>query len=113
MLVARDIVVRVVLGPRGRAVPGWQPALDDGAVEQPLRLWRQQQREHVLAAGGLPEEGDVLGVTAEAGRVGFDPPEALDEVQQPEVPRLLLGVRRRRPEGVVGTSPGYQGDTGP
>src|SRR5690606_30778425 len=68
----------------GGQVPGAECALDDRAVEQALGGRGGQMRADALAAGGLAEDGDVLGIAAERADAVADPPQGRLLVEQTE-----------------------------
>ena len=69
------------------AVEHPQPStgLHDGALEQAAVQRRADLRQHAAGPGGLPEDGDVLRVTAERGDVLDHPSDAGSLVQETEV----------------------------
>ena len=58
-----------------------RPALDDGAMEESLRLRHAEQRRDLPAAARLAEDGDVPGIAAECADVVAHPLERLHEVE--------------------------------
>ena len=57
-------------------------ALADGFVEQSACERRRHQDPDGHGAGGFAEQGDVVGVTAERGDVGFDPAQCRELILQ-------------------------------
>ena len=100
----REVGERIAQG--DRVVPRHRPfatetRLGDGSVEEPVGLRRAHQVVDRDAAGGDPEDRDLVGVAAEPLDVVLHPLQGGDLVEQPEVgDRLLaallrLGLERR------------------
>jgi hypothetical protein len=81
--------IHEVLRP-GRRVESGSSALGDRAVEEPLRRRRDEQRQDVVAPGGLAEDRHVARIPPEGLDVVAHPGEGADVIQVSEVARLLL-----------------------
>ena len=75
---------------------GHHAALRDGAVEQALRQRRGHQCGDRHAAGGLPEQGDVARVAAEAVDVGLHPLQRRQQVHQGVIAERSIGLFDRQ-----------------
>ena len=64
-----------------------RPALDNGAMKQPFRAGHRHQRRDFSTASGLTEDGDEIGIAAEAGDIVAHPLERGDDVEQARAAR--------------------------
>ena len=86
--------------PRSRPAPG-SPARPSRrrtarspSANRPARRRRHHQRQHVRAAGGLAEDGDVVRIAAERGDVALHPLQRRDLVHQTVVGQRLAAPGR-------------------
>ena len=59
-------------------------------MEQPLSRRHSQQRAHLAASAGLPEDGDVARIAAERGDIVAHPFKGGDQIQQADVAGLRV-----------------------